>query len=85
MSPRQLDRQTGYVNAPGFLNIDSRFLEFSTFSALGEAQFSELDDSPQHTVRSGLAVPESVRGRLLPDEGKSTVSVQDVAAPPPTP
>jgi hypothetical protein len=85
VSPRQLDRQTGYVNAPGFLHIDSRFLDFATFSALGEAQFSELDDSPQHTVRFGESVPEPVRGRLLPDEGKSTVSVQDVAAPPPIP
>jgi hypothetical protein len=44
VSARGYQADRGYVNAVGFLRIDSRFVSFSTFSALGEARFSELPD-----------------------------------------
>jgi len=34
--------ERGYVNAPGFLSIDSPVAQFVTYSAAGEARFSEL-------------------------------------------
>ena len=44
VSARGYEADRGYVNAVGFLKIDARFVSFSTFSALGEARFSELPE-----------------------------------------
>ena len=84
VSPRRLDRSSGYVNAPGFLRIDSRFLDFSTFSALGEAQFSELDEPSQLADRAADPPEEHARGGRSSDRRAApALSVRDVAAPPP--
>ncbi len=44
VEPHGFDAARGYVNAVGYLEIDSSFVGFSTFSALGEAIFTELTD-----------------------------------------
>lgn len=50
--PLPYDASRGYVNAVGYLSIDSPFKRFDTFSALGEARFSEAP----------AAVPTRARG-----------------------
>ena len=42
--PRRYDEQRGYVNAIGYLSIDSPITRFSTYSAVGEARFSEVPE-----------------------------------------
>jgi len=42
VEPQAYDASRGYVNAVGYLAIDSSFKSFDTFSALGEARFSEV-------------------------------------------
>ena len=42
---RPYDGERGYVNAVGYLAIDSPLTQFSTYSAVGEARFSEIDSS----------------------------------------
>ena len=65
------DRESGYVNAVGFLTIDSAFTNLSTFSALGEARFSELGDE----IEASLVLAD-------PSEGAATVSAVEVSSPP---
>ncbi len=42
------DSATGYVNAVGHVDVETRLMQLRTFSSLGEAIFSELDPSPDH-------------------------------------
>lgn len=48
VAAQRYDAERGYVNAVGYLSIDSPLTEFSTYSAVGEARFSEL---PAATLR----------------------------------
>jgi hypothetical protein len=43
MKPTRYDAARGYVNAVGSLEIESSFTRFETYSALGEARFSEVE------------------------------------------
>ncbi len=45
VEPRQYDPETGYVNAVGSVQVDSRIMRLKTFSTLGEARLSEMDPS----------------------------------------
>ena len=62
VQPRPYDASRGYVNAVGYLSIDSPFKRFDTFSALGEARFSEASAVvPTRAIESEVAfraVPE---------------------------
>ena len=42
------DSATGYVNAVGHVDVDTRLMRLRTFSSLGEAIFNELDPAPDH-------------------------------------
>jgi hypothetical protein len=50
--------ERGYVNAPGFLLVDSPVADFVTYSALGEARFSEVPSNVPITPPVALAPPE---------------------------
>jgi hypothetical protein len=54
VEPTRYDRDRGYVNAVGSLEIDSSFTSFSTFSALGEARFSEVLTRPGYDPSEGF-------------------------------
>ena len=45
------DRDRGYVNAVGYLSIDSPLTQFATYSAMGEARFSELPEEAPREAR----------------------------------
>lgn len=81
------DPGRGYVNAVGFLHIDSRFLDLATFSAVGEARFSELADRPQEPARelppTWVAERETVPVHALTVNARNSLVGVDVAAPPP--
>ena len=54
--PSAYDASRGYVNAVGYLSIDSPFKRFETFSALGEALFSEAPpELPTRAIESEVA------------------------------
>lgn len=55
--PRPYDEGRGYVNAVGSLTIDSPVTRFETYSALGEARFSELPRDPGATASGSEAAP----------------------------
>ncbi len=56
--PRRYDARRGYVNAVGVLSIDSPVKRFETFSAVGEARFSEIPGDLRVGARgSGVEVP----------------------------
>ena len=76
VEPHSFDPARGYVNAVGRLEIESSFVGFSTFSALGEAIFTELGD----TMRSGSVRPGPVPAPVTSDGSARTVSVADVSA-----
>jgi hypothetical protein len=44
--PSAYDERRGYVNAVGYLEVDSALTKFSTYSAVGEARFSETPTDP---------------------------------------
>lgn len=48
--PRGYDGATGYVNAVGELEVQSRLASIRTFSPLGEAVFSEAADASEATM-----------------------------------
>ena len=57
--PQRYDAGRGYVNAVGYLSIDSPVKRFDTFSAVGEARFSEISrESRVGLTRSGAELPE---------------------------
>ena len=61
VSDRAYDPERGYVNAIGYLAIDSPLTRFVTFSALGEARFSELPSEMASTPPVATA-PEPAPG-----------------------
>jgi hypothetical protein len=55
---RRYDEERGYVNAVGYLSIDSPVKRFETFSSLGEARFSEAAvDAPVRERESEARLP----------------------------
>jgi hypothetical protein len=44
VAPAALDSRSGYVNAVGWIRADTGPLSVVSFSPLGEAIFSEIDD-----------------------------------------
>ena len=62
VQPRAYDER-GYVNAVGYLAIDSPITQFATYSALGEARFSEIASdvpvTPPVAAGSAVAIPVS--------------------------
>jgi hypothetical protein len=60
------DRERGYVNAVGYITIDSPISQMATYSPLGEARFSELSSGipatpPVAAVPAGSPVPGASR------------------------
>lgn len=80
VAPRGYDRTRGYVNAVGPLQISASLVSFETFSALGEARFSEL-----RAGGPGITdVPAAAARSQITGLAKTQVSaVADVSAPPP--
>lgn len=81
---RPYDRERGYVNAVGYLAIDSPLTQFSTYSALGEARFSELA-SQAHVTAPGAAPPLdlAVSATAGPTAPPSETEARDVSSGPP--
>ncbi len=75
------DARRGYVNATGFLAIDSALVQFMTFSALGEARFSEVPTGVAVTppVAAGPAADPARVSRGL---GNAGVPVLSISGPP---
>ena len=63
---RPYDRETGYVNAVGPLEIDSAVKSFSTFSSLGEAIFEEIGAGPRLLDLAAPPPVGSVSARSAP-------------------
>ena len=74
------DGGRGYVNAVGFLAIDSPVTQFATFSAVGEARFSEVSSQVRET--SALSASLDVReafSRPPPGPGSAAAAPEDPA------
>jgi hypothetical protein len=61
--PRAYDAGRGYVNAVGYLSIDSPLTRFNTYSAVGEARFSEIHGDVRFKARESEAEPPADRER----------------------
>lgn len=59
--PRPYEEDRGYVNAVGYLSIDSPVKRFETYSAIGEARFSEVSREPRVKVAGSEATPAAGR------------------------
>jgi hypothetical protein len=72
------DSDRGYVNAVGFLAIDSPLTQFATFSAVGEARFGELslDFEPAPLSIDSVTVGSAVT-QQLPGPGSATAVQED--------
>ena len=66
VTPLQLDRGTGYVNAVGALEAKSSVSTVRTFSPLGEALFEELSDESLQAGRLDPSAPLPRAGDLTP-------------------
>ena len=75
---RGYDFESGYVNAVGKMKVGSRIAGAGVFSPLGEAVFSELED----TEPSHASLERGQLERSAPTPG-SMIDGIDVAAPPP--
>jgi hypothetical protein len=58
--PRAYDER-GYVNAVGYLAIDSPLTQFATYSAVGEARFSEISSDVPGTPPVAAAAADTSR------------------------
>ena len=72
--PHRYDPKRGYVNAVGSLRIDAALTNFETFSAVGEARFSEWMERPAISTE-----PPTVTVNAA-----SALAGIDVSAPPPS-
>ena len=61
--PCPYDAGRGYVNAVGYLSIDSPVTRFHTFSAVGEARFSEMPGGVRVRERESEAEPPADQER----------------------
>jgi len=59
--PRPYDAGRGYVNAVGYLSIDSPVKRFETFSSVGEARFSEIPRGGRTMARESAAELPTIR------------------------
>jgi len=80
--PQAYDPERGYVNAVGALRIDSSFTDFETFSALGEARFTELVERA-HVGSGDVAGDWNAAPADFAATGGSALAGIDVSAPPP--
>ncbi len=77
------DDARGYVNATGFLAIDSPIAQFVTYSAVGEARFSELPADVRVTPPVATGPEVNVRVELSPSASgrELEAALQAVLAP----
>lgn len=77
------DAARGYVNAVGYLAIDSPVTQFVTYSAVGEARFSELSRDLAVTPPVATAPPGTATGALVSrapaDPAPEVVAAEDPA------